>query len=221
MTGNEHLHKQLDSLRDSLRAFEHPIVDEVPGLRLMQETLKEREQHIAQTIEKNETCTIELTLEGAAHGGDAVRATLVAYLLDAVAAAVEAAGLARASGWTAPPPRTDIVAALSCHLKDVSIDGGDAVLKLARPPGAVATQLADPATGAPLFEHAAIDAFGFSDNDAETVPPHLVPALHGLAETIAGGEFALRWSIEPFVLDAAEGFIDQTHAQRLAQRSTD
>ncbi len=220
MTGNEQLREQLTELRNALRAFENPIVEEVPGLRLMHEALQEREQHIASTIAKNETCSMELTLEGAARAG-AVPATLVAYLLDAVAAAVEAAGLQRASTWQSPPADTDVVAAVACHVTQIAMDGDDASITITRPPGAVAAQLADPGSGAPLFEHAAVEAFRFSGDDEDTVPPHLVPALHGLAEAVAGGEFALRWSISPFVLDPAEGFIDQTHAQRLAARAHD
>lgn len=219
MTGNEQLREQLDALRKSLRAFEHPVVEELPGLRLMHETLKERESHIADQILKNETCAIELTLERAVHDGKAVPATLLAYVLDAVAAAVEAAGLDRASRWSAAPARTDVVAALACHVEDLSIDDDSAVIKITRPPGPVSTQLADPDSGAPLFEHAALDAFEFVDD--KTVPAHLVPALHGLAEAVAGGEIALRWAIQPFVLDAADGFLDQTHAQRLAAKATD
>ena len=221
MTGNEQLREQLETMRKSLRAFEHPVVEEVPGLRLMHETLRKREQHIAQTIEKNETCTIELTLEGAAHAGKVVPATLVAYLLDAVAAAVEAAGLARAATWESAPARTDVVAALACHVQSLEVDGDNATITLSRPPGQLAAQLADPESGAPLFEHAAIDAFHSSEDGDDPIPPHLVPALHGLAEAVSGGEFALRWFISPFVLDEAEGFLDQTHAQRLAARATD
>ena len=221
MTGHEQLCEQLEELRKSLRAFEHPIVEEVPGLRLMQDTLKERASHIADTIRKIETCSIEITLEGAVADGEAVPATLLAYVLDAVAAAVEAAGLDRASRWDPRPADTDVVAALACHVEQISIDGNDAVVMLSRPPGPIAAQLADPESGAPLFEHAALDAFAISDNDDEAVPHHLVPALHGLADAVTGARFALRWSITPFALDEAEGFLDQTHAQRLAARATD
>src|SRR5688500_15435115 len=103
MTGNEQLRQQLETMQTALRAFEHPIVEEVPGLRLMHESLKERQQHIADTIAKNETCSVELKLAGAVHHEKAVPVTLVAYVLDAVAAAIEAAGLERASHWSSPP----------------------------------------------------------------------------------------------------------------------
>lgn len=220
MTGDEQLREQLEAMRTSLRAFEHPIVDEVPGLRLMHESLKERQQHIADTIAKNETCHIELKLAGAVHGGKAVPATLVAYVLDAVAAAVEAAGLERASHWSSPPASTDLIVALACHVEELSVDDDEAALKLSRPPGAVAAQIADPDSGAPLFEHAAVDAFEALGGDA-AVPQHLVPALHGLAESVSGGEFVLRWSVEPFKLDSVEGELDQAGALRLAARATD
>lgn len=219
MTGNDQLKEQLETLRRSLRAFDDPIVEETPGLRLMQSALKEREEHIARTISDNETCAIEITLVGAPHSGTAVPATLVAYLLDAVAAAVEAAGLERASRWPARPADTDLVAALACHVEDVSVSGDEAVLRLTRPPGPVRAQVADPDSGAPLFEHAAVDAFDAID--ADVVPQHLVPSLHGLAEAISGGEMTVRWTIEPFVLDPAEGQIDQAEAQRLVARATD
>lgn len=221
MTGYEQLCEQLDALRDSLRAFEHPIVEEVAGLRLMRDTLEERASHVADTIRKIETCSIEITLEGAVAEDKAVPATVLAYVLEAVAAAVEAAGLERASHWEPRPANTDVVAAVACHVEQMSIDGNEAVVLVSRPPGAVATQLADPESGAPLFEHAALDAFSFASHDGEAVPHHLVPALHGLADAVSGSAFALRWSITPFVLDPADGFLDQTHAQRLAARATD
>lgn len=220
MTGDERLREQLESMRTALQAFEHPIVDEVPGLRLMHESLKERRQHIADTIAKNETCTIELTLAGAAHAGDAVSATLVAYVLDAVAAAVEAAGLQRASAWPSPPAATDLHVALACHAQELSVHDSEAVITLSRPPGAVAAQVADPESRAPLFEHAAVDAFAVLGGD-DAVPPHLVPSLHGLAESVSGGEFVLRWSLNPFKLDDVEGELDQAGALRLAARATE
>lgn len=219
MTGNEQLRKQLETMEKSLRAFEHPVVEEVPGLRLMHESLRQRRQHIADTIAKNETCSIELTLAGAVHHERAVPATLVAYVLDAVAAAVEAAGLDRASAWDSAPAPTDLVVALACHVEAFDIDDEKAVLTLTRPPGALAAQLADPESSAPLFEHAAVDAFTALGGD-EPVPAHLVPSLHGLAESIAGGEFVLAWSVEPFVLEPIDGEIDQAAAMRLAARAT-
>lgn len=220
MTGNDKLREQLETMHTALRAFEHPIVEEYAGLRLMRQSLKEREQHIAHNIEKNETCSIELTLAGGVHGHAAVPATLVAYLLDAVAAAVEAAGLRRASTWPAPPAATDLVVALTCHVQEISVEDDDAVLKLSRPPGAAAAQVADPESGAPLFEHAAVEAFAELTGD-EPVPRHLTPSLRGLAEAVSGGEFVLRWSVQPFLLDSAEGELDQTAALRLEARTAD
>ena len=220
MTGDEQLREQLETMRKSLRVFDHPIVEEMPGLRLMHESLKEREQHIADQIAKNETCTIELTLANAAHGHDAVPATLVAYVLDAVSAAVQEAGLDRAAAWSAPPAPTDLVVALSCHVQSLEIDGDDATITVSRPPGPVAAQVADPDSGAPLFEHAAADAFAVVAGE-ERVPEHLRSSLRGLAEAVEGGELILRWSLEPFALEAAEGSLDQTAAQRLAQRCLD
>ena len=220
MTGDEQLREQLETMRKSLRVFDHPIVEEMPGLRLMRESLKEREQHIANQINKNETCTVELTLANAAHAHGAVPATLVAYVLDAVSAAVQEAGLDRAAAWSAPPAPTDLVTALSCHVQSLEIDGDDATITLSRPPGPVAAQIADPDSGAPLFDHAAQEVFEVVTGD-EQVPEHLRSSLRGLAEAVEGGELILRWSLDPFDLEAAEGSLDQTAAQRLAQRCLD
>lgn len=221
MNGNEQLHQQLTALDKSLRAFEDPAVEEFAGLRLMHETLKERRQHIVGTITENETCTIELTLSGAAHGRTSAPATLVAYVLDAVAAAVEVAGLAHAADWTSPPAGTDLTIALSCHVKALSVDGDDVRITMTRPPGPVATQVADPDSGAPLFEHAALAAFTLLEDPGHPhVPDHLAPSLHGLGEAISGGELVLEWQVAPFVLDAAAGTLDQAAAQRLAADTT-
>ena len=220
MTGDEQLREQLETMRKSLRVFDHPIVEEMPGLRLMHESLKDREQHIANQIAKNETCTIELTLANAAHGHDAVPATLVAYVLDAISAAVQEAGLDRAARWAAPPAPTDLVVALTCHVQSVEVDGEDATITLTRPPGPVAAQVADPESGAPLFEHAAAEVVDIVAGD-DPVPEHLRSALRGLAEAVEGGELVLRWSLDPFALDEAEGELNQTAAQRLAQRCLD
>ena len=217
MTGDEQLREQLETMRKSLRVFDHPIVEEMPGLRLMHQSLKEREQHIAEQIAKNENCAIDITLSNAAHGHSAVPATLVAYVLDAVAAAVQEAGLHRTADWAAPPAATDLVVALTCHVQQLAIDGDDATITLCRPPGPVAAQVADPDSGVPLFEHAAADVFAVLDGN-EPVPGHLHSALRGLAEAVEGGELVLRWSLDPFILDDAEGALDQTGAQRLAQR---
>lgn len=221
MTGTEQLREQLENMRKSLRAFDHPAVEETAGLRLMHETLREREGHIAQQIQKNETCSLELVLKGGGAGGPAGAVSQVTGILDAVAAGIAAAGVQRADA-KASGTGTDLEVALTPHVSNVEVDGGNVTMLLTRPPGALAAQPVDPETGAPLFEHAALDFIqalrSASTTDGGDVAEDVLPSLCQLAYVVTGSGTVLDITVEPFALDEAQLSVNQAAAQRVALR---
>jgi hypothetical protein len=220
MTGTQQLRKQLEIMRKSLRAFEDPIVEEIAGLRLMQETLKEREQHIAQTIRSNETTTLKITLDGAGVDDEAAPARFVSVLLDAIAAACNAAALDRAAQWDTPPSDPDVHAAVELFVVSFEVDDATAELSVTRRPGDVGAQLADPDSGAPLAELAMLAvlttvqqcAVGDGPPDgAQAVAMALAP----LAELLAASPVTATFELDPFVVEPLTVEVDRAGAQRL------
>lgn len=221
MSGTDQLREQLEAMRKSLRAFDHPAVEEIAGLRLMHDTLREREAHIAQSITKNETCSIELVVKGGGAAGPAGAVPALARLLLAMSAGLAATGAERAESLQAAAP-PDLAAALTPHVAEVAVDGGDVTVLLTRPPGELAAQPVDPKTGAPLFEHAAVDFLeavrAGSSPAGSDVSDVVLPALCQLADVVAGSGTVLDITVEPFALEQAEVSVNQAGAQRLALR---
>ena len=219
MTGDEHLHEQLEQLTDSLRAFDDPFIDEVPGLRWMRDALQERKNHIESTIRGIETCSIELTLVDAAPHGDGVRLDFLLGLLGPVQDAVRAAGTAHVAGFATPPSKGDLATAFDLYVGEVSVDD-DVTVELTRRPAEVATQLVDPDSGAPIVEHAGARVTqivcAFAEGDAD-VPDELRRPLGAFAAALVAAPVVLRWSWQPFKLDEAECNLDRAAAQRLAR----
>lgn len=220
MTGTQQLRAQLEAMKESLRAFDDPIVDQTPGLRLMHHTLRERESHIEGQIRKNETCSIELALAGAAKDGQAIPVSLVALLLQAVDAAVAAAASDLASQWPAPPPPEAVAEAVALQLAEFTIDGDEVTLLLTRTPGALASQLAAPADGVPLVEQAAASVSATLAHMAQghhdpELPEAVSARLREAGRLLAAHPVTLRWSLEPFHLKSVELEIDRVAAQRL------
>ena len=217
MTGTEQLREQLEALQSSLRAFEAPIVNDHPGLRLMAETLREREQHIRRQIDKNETCSISLVLRGAATDG-AAPADVLAAALTAVAAAVTAVAVTEAGGWEAPPPPATVAEAVTLHVRDLQIDD-DVFVMLTRPPGPLAAQLAHPESAAPLSEHAMAKVTDLlaatAAGNAPDLSDEVAGALRALGELVVAAATVLEWQLEPFALEPQGVTLDQTAAQEL------
>ena len=224
MTGTEQLRKQLETMRESLRAFEDPIVEEIAGLRLMHETLREREQHIAQQIRKNETATLTVTIKGAAAEGEGVPATIVLLVLGALRNAVEVVAQGLTGGWAAVPAVEDVAAAVEPHLKECEIDGSDVSLTLIRPPGELSAQLADPDSAAPLAELAYAEvlrviqraAAGKADTEAATLA-----ALRPLGDVLLSLPVVLELSLEPHIVKPVDVTLDRVGAQRLLASDSD
>lgn len=224
MSGTQQLREQLDTMRASLRAFEHPAVEEMAGLRLMHETLREREAHIAQTIEKNETCSVEIRITRGGANGPATALPDVVGILDAVGVGIDTAGREHAAGW-ADAANIDLDAALTTHVAKVEADDGATTALLTRPPGPLAAQPVDPDSGAPLYEHAAaIFLTAIRDTaaeDAKAPPPALTAVLKDLAAILTHSGVVLKITIEPYALDEDELTLDQSAAQRLALRTAE
>lgn len=219
MSGTDQLREQLETMRSSLQAFEHPAVEEMAGLRLMHETLREREAHIAQTIEKNETCSLEITIKRGGAAGPATALPDVTGVLTAVGAGIEAAGRAHAAGW-ADAANIDLDVALTTHVATIEASDGTTTALLTRSPGPLAAQPVDPSSGAPLYEHAA-KAFLTSIRDtsaekAQAPPAELAGILGDLAAILTRSGILLKVALEPFALDEDEVSLDQGAAQRLA-----
>lgn len=218
MTGTEQLREQLAAMQASLRAFDAPVVDEHPGLRLMAETLREREEHIREQIDKNETCTITLQV-GNVSGDGAVPAGVVGALLAAVDTAVNVVAAVELAAWDPAPPASTAASAATLHLRELQIDGGDVTLTLTRPPGALDTQLTHPRAGAPFAEHVmsrVTDAVAAAaDGDTADTPDDLDAPLQSLADVVVTTGTVLRWRLEPYLLEPCSITIDQAAAQRI------
>ena len=222
MTGTERLREQLDAMQSSLRAFDAPVVDEHPGLRLMAKTLREREAHIRRQIERNETCTITLQLRGVGEQG-AVPAGVVGALLAAADAAVAATAAAELLAWDQAPGASTASAASTLHLREVQIDD-DVTVTLARPPGPLAAQLAHPASQAPFAESVMAKATAHlvaaAEDAQESLPSELRDALHALADIVIETGSVLEWQLEPYALESRSVTLDQATAQRVLRHTS-
>ncbi|MPZ71735.1 MAG: hypothetical protein GEU74_00660 [Nitriliruptorales bacterium] len=220
MTGNQQLRAQLDTMRESLRAFEDPIVEEIPGLRLMHETLRERERHIAEQIRRNETVSLEVIVHGAAADRQAVPASLAALVLTTLRDAVMAAALHLASQWEVTPADDVIAAAVEPHVETCAVDGGDATLRLTRPPGELSVQLGDTATRATLAELAFLTVLqtlqrGATGDAIGEQVTSVTEALRPLAEALVSLPLSLDLAMDPHVVEPLTVKWDRNGAQRL------
>jgi hypothetical protein len=217
MSSTDQLREQLDALQSSLQAFEAPIVDDYPGLRLMAQTLREREEHIRGQIAKDETCTITITLRRVTTDG-VVTAGVVGALIAAADTAVSAAAGAETAAWSSAPPTSTIGAAASLHLRELGIDGNDLTLALTRPPGPPAAQLAHPESDAPFSEVVmghVTTVLAEAAVDGTIRQPELADALQSLAEVVITTGGVLQWQLQPYVLRPQKVTVDQTAAQRI------
>lgn len=207
MTGLESLHHELDEMRETLKAFGDPVVAEHAGLRLLRQTLTEREQHIAATIAQAERGRLTLSLDGVAGDGLAIR--VLVPLLDGVQGAVTALARRRAQGW---PAVTDEHCDAAVALQVTDLDEGHTVT-LQRPDGPLAAQLADPETGAPLVE-LALEALllalgGDGDGDAPAAP------LRRLLGALSAQPLQLSLTLEGVVVESRTVTVTRADALRL------
>ena len=216
--GTRQLREQLTTLTASLRAFDDPTVDDVPGLRLMRDTLRRRRAHIEQTIAKNETCAVELVLAGAGVRGEAVPATLLSDVLAAVESAVQQAAAAHVAGWDEPPAASVLADAVAMHVTSVEADE-DVALLLTRRPGPLDAQLAGP-DGVPVVEHAAAAVTAALRTATAGETGAAGEGLRSLAGVLAPAGVVLHWQLQPAVVDEQTVTVDAAGWQRLLRSDT-
>lgn len=177
-TGMDQLHEQLSALADALEGFDDPAVDDHAGLQLMRSTLRERHDHVRDTIASAERSRLTLRLRGSPVADGTVPAPLLLDVLSALTASVSSLGSAIDAEHGAD--------AALLHLDEV---GGeeDITVVLRRPPGPPAAQRTDPDEEA-LVVDLAIERLcalletedAGADDRAEVLGP-LVEALSGWA----------------------------------------
>ncbi|HVL99005.1 MAG TPA: hypothetical protein VM324_06920 [Egibacteraceae bacterium] len=201
MNGRDKLREQLDAMAHALRAFDDPLVDEYPGLRLMKDVLGRRRQHIAGELDAAERCQLTLTVEAA---GEAVPVDVVVPLLAAVQETVRSFAEARAEGL----PGVDADQARTAVALRVARWDGPAVT-LTGPDVPLPARVADPRSGITLMEVALGDLLdALQEGD--------MPALRALADLLAANPLTLTVSFSPVVGDDREVRLERRDAARLA-----
>jgi len=217
--GTERLHEQLAAIAEALEAFQDPVTDELAGLRLMRSTLRERQAHLEATITEQETCSLQLAIQGAPADG-ALALPFALEVLGALQDAVTAVAGTLLDDDAAAPPAQQVTAAVTLHLAELSTTDGVTVT-LQRPPGPLTAQLVEPAAGAPLVERAldtllaVLEAVG-DEGDSVEPPAGTVPALQRLAAAVAAEPVELRLALAPAILEPRELTLTRADAQRLA-----
>jgi len=215
MSGVDQLKEQLEDMGEALRAFDDPLVNQVPGLRLMHQSLRERESHIREQIDKVETCSLNLTLAGAAVQDQGVDADGVAALLTALGAGVRAAALDHVSTWSIVPAAAIVTEAVALHLAELTLKDGNADLLVTRRPGPLDAQLTDPGSGSPVVEHAlstVVHGLGGTE-----VPDDVAAAIRPIAAWVAEGQRTLTVTLTPAALKPADVTVDRATAQQLLE----
>lgn len=218
--GTERLHEQLSAIGEALEAFDDPVTDELAGLRLMRSTLRERQAHLQSTITKQETCSLELVIQGAPADG-ALALPFALEVLGALQDAVTAVAGGLLDDDAAAAPAQQVTAAVTLHLAELSTADGVTVT-LQRSPGPLTAQLIEPASGAPLVERALDTLLAVLDAEGDGVEPPAgtVPALRRLAAAVAAEPVELRLASAPAILEPRELTLTRSDAQRLAAALT-
>lgn len=190
---------------EALQAFDTPTVDEVAGLRLMREALRERTEHLAQTVEAEETLQLEVELAGEAVGG--LEATVATVVLAALQDAVTAA--ARAIAPEQPAGAVVLVLAAVEPLEP-PLEGGRLVLR--RRPGPLEALAPDPGSPAPLVERAIDEVLAALS--AEEVPDRLAVAVDALLRALAAAPASAVLRTAPAVLEPREVVVTPAEAVR-------
>ncbi len=221
--GTERLHEQLSAIGEALEAFDDPVTDELAGLRLMRSTLRDRQAHLQSTITKQETCSLELVIQGAPADG----ALALPFALEVLDALQDAVNRRRRR---APRRRCRRCACPAGHRSGHPASGelsttDGVTVTLQRSPCPLTAQLIEPASGAPLVERAldtllaVLDAEG-DEGDGVQPPAGTVPALQRLAAAVAAEPVELRLASAPAILEPRELTLTRSDAQRLAAALT-
>ena len=205
--GIEQLRHERQRLDEALRAFDAPIADELPGLRLMRRTLAERHAKVVDYLDMLEHCHLDVRVGSDALGGDGLPAALATELLGALQDGVTNLALEVAAAWS-EAPRDDVVRA-EVQLTVESWTGGPPVELGLRFPRLPDEQLVDPATRTPLVARVLEQLIAAADGARP------VPALARLAELVVARAVTLDLAAVMVGGAQRDASLDRAAAQRL------
>jgi hypothetical protein len=107
-SGLEQLRHELSRIEEALRAFDAPIADELPGMRLMRRTLDQRRSDVADKLRVLQRCQLIVRIDRDGQPDDGVPAALVAELIAALQDGVRQLAVELSSDWS-PPPDESVV----------------------------------------------------------------------------------------------------------------
>lgn len=222
-SGTAMLRVELEEMASALRAFEDPIVDQLPGLRLMRESLREREAHVRGMITAAETCTLTLEVEGPPAACGVLDAGFACRLLLAVQAGVTQAGRARARKAVGMPDEDAIDAALALHLAAVTPVGtqGAVTLRLERRPGQPEGLLAAPGGEYPLVDAAVESLVAALDEEGSKGLAEVGETVAALGGLLAADALALRITASTTPAGTREVVVSRARAQQLSAHGRD
>lgn len=201
MNGRENLRQQLEEMGHALRAFDDPLVDEHPGLRLMKDVLASRQEHLARELDEAERCHLTAAVE---HAGDTLPVDLAVPLLAAVQEAVRHLARARAQAL----PGVDAEQADSAVALRVGRWEGTAVT-LTGPDVPLPARVADPASGITLVEVVLGDLLDGLAEGSEA-------AVEGLAALLAAHPLAVTLTLSPIAGEERRLRVERSDAARLS-----
>lgn len=206
--GMTQLRHEVERLSEVLRAFEAPVADELPSLRLMAHVLEDRRSQVVDKLDTLERSQVIVQVDGDDLPEHGLPAEVAALLLDGLQHGVGVLGAELSRTWPAPPD-DDVVRAETALLL-VAWDAGppaELTLNLVRRPE---EQLIDPATRTALLERVLHALVAGLDGGAAAAT-----ALAPLAEVVVARAITLRVTTVLPGGEAREGKLDRAAAQRL------
>jgi hypothetical protein len=102
-SGLEQLRSELGRIEEALRAFDAPIADELPGMRLMRRTLEQRRSDVADKLRSLQRCQLLVQIVRDGRPDDGMPAARVAELLAALQDGVRRLAVELSGEWSPPP----------------------------------------------------------------------------------------------------------------------
>lgn len=210
--GTASLARQLEALTGALRAFDDPLGDQLPGVRLMREAVVERIEHVRETLATTTTTALRVAVAGAPVRDGRVDATVVAALVTALQDGVDAA--AADLEPLADVPVEARRAAVRLHLAAVEAEDDTVTLQLQEPPGDPDERLVVDADGTGAVEAALGRVLGALQEPTGAAGA-LAAAVRRIAEVVRDQPLRLVATLLPAVGEGAEVSLGRPAAQRL------
>lgn len=194
-------------------AFDAPIADELPGMRLMRRTLEQRRSDVADKLRVLQRCQLIVAIDRGGQPDDGVPASVVSELIAALQDAVRGLAVELSGDWSPPPDEAVIRAEAEMWL--VSWSSGAPVeltLHFLRGPE---EQLQDPTTRTPLLVRLLEALADAVDGDRAS------PALEPLARLVVGRALSLRITTVASGGVSRDATLDRAGAQRLLTGGAD